>query len=399
MIFSNTFKNAWVLSISSALAGSAGTMMMLLGGLIGTDMAPSKIWATAPNALMIIGSAASVIPVNLGMRKLGRKHALWLFMALGMLTCWLATVALGANSFLLFCAASLLFGTLTTALMQSRFAAMESVASDARASAASLVMGGGIIAAFMGPEMAVLGANLTAVTYQGSFWLSLAIIGLAAALLALYTPVQSIHSENQGVSTKTRELLRSRSFCTAVIGGIVAYAAMSFIMTGTPISMHHIHGHSLIDTKWVIQSHIAAMFLPSFIAPLLFKRLGIRGMMLMGLGCFVATIVGGSLDTSVPGFWLQLVLLGVGWNFLFIASTTLLPLTHMPKDNLKAQAVNDFGVFAGAAISAFAAGWAINLLSWQQITLLCSAPVALMLAVLLWERMALNPTAGAQGPE
>lgn len=399
IIFSKAFKNAWILSISSALAGSVGTLMMLLGGLVGTDMAPSKVWATAPNALIIIGSATSVIPINLCMRVIGRKHALWLFMTMGMLACWLATIALGANNFVLFCMVAFLTGVVSTALMQNRFAAIESVAPEFQTTAASLVMGGGIIAAFVGPELAVFGADITAVTYQGSFWLCFGVIALAASLLKFYTPAQVNSPETFQAVAKTRDLLRNRSFCTAVVSGITAYLAMSFVMTSTPISMHHTYGHSLIETKWVIQSHIAAMFLPAFIAPLLSKKVGIRGMMLLGLSCYAATIVVGAFDTSVSGFWLQLVLLGVGWSFLFIGGTTLLPLTHAPKDSFKAQAVNDSAVFGCAAIAAFSSGWAINVLPWQHITLLCGLPISIMLATLLWERIAFNLDTDHQEPE
>ena len=161
---------------------------------------------------------------------------------------------------------------------------------------------------------------------------------------------------------------------------------MSFVMTGTPISMHHFHGHSLVDTKWVLQSHVAAMFVPSFIAPILFKHLNIRGMMLAGLVCYCGTIIIGFTDTSVGGFWLQLVLLGIGWNFLFVAGTALLPLTHNDKDRFKAQAINDSVVFTLQAVAALGAGWAINLLSWQQMLVGCLIPIIMMLTVLLWER-------------
>lgn len=125
------------------------------------------------------------------------------------------------------------------------------------------------------------------------------------------------------------------------------------------------------------------MFLPSFIAPLLFKHLQIKGMMVLGLVCYCATIVIGFFDTSVSGFWLQLVLLGMGWNFLFVAGTALLPSSHREEDKFKAQRLNDFTVFSISAVAALSAGWAISILSWQQMLLGCLIPVALMIIVLI----------------
>ena len=109
-------------------------------------------------------------------------------------------------------------------------------------------------------------------------------------------------------------------------------------------------------------------------------------MMLAGLVCYCGTIIVGFADTSVRGFWVQLVLLGIGWNFLFVAGTALLPSTHRDKDRFKAQAINDSTVFSLQAMAALSAGWAINLLSWQQMLMGCLIPIVLMLGILVWER-------------
>jgi MFS family permease len=380
------FYNVWVLSISSALAGSLITLMLLAGSLAGTNLAPTPDWATAPIALMIAGTAIAVIPVTYCMRRLGRKSALLVFMLASALICGLAILALQLHSFSLFCVTAFILGFCNAALLQTRFAAMESVAVEHGTTAASMVLAGGIIAAFVGPELAVIGRQLTDIDYQGSFALAALCILFAALLLSLYRPAAVSIDSNRTTETSILSLLSNPSLCLAVASGAIAYVVMSFVMTGTPISMHHFHGHSLVDTKWVLQSHIAAMFVPSFIAPILFKHLKIRGMMLAGLICYCGTIVIGFADTSVSGFWLQLVLLGIGWNFLFVSGTALLPLTHSDKDRFKAQAINDSMVFTLQAVAALSAGWAINLLSWQQMLMGCLIPISIMLVVLLWER-------------
>ena len=367
-------------------------LMALASSLIGAQLAPSPSWATAPIALMICGTAIAVVPATQLMRKLGRKIALFWFMSVGVLGCLIAIVALQIASFTLFCFASFILGVLSAALMQGRFAAMESVSEDNHATAASIVMGGGIIAAFIGPELAILGRQMSTVDYQGSFALAIACIGMSALALRLYKPAPQTLVAATQTQTPAMVLLANPTFFLALSSGAIAYVIMSFVMTGTPISMHHFHGHSLMDTKWVIQSHIAAMFLPSFIAPLLFKHFKIRGMMLLGLACYCTTIVIGLSDTSVSGFWLQLVLLGVGWNFLFIAGTSLLPSTHHEDDRFKAQAINDFTVFSFQAVAALSAGWAISLITWQQMLLGCLIPILMMLLILTWEGFKLSKT-------
>ena len=163
------FKNVCILSISSALGGSIITLMVLAGSLVGAELAPSTSWATAPIAIMILGTAITVIPVTQCMRILGRKNTLLLTMLIGALTCGLAMLALQIQSFSLFCLSSFLFGLNNASILQTRFAAMESVGEDHNATAASMVMAGGIIAAYIGPEIAVAGKQLTGVDFRGHF--------------------------------------------------------------------------------------------------------------------------------------------------------------------------------------------------------------------------------------
>jgi MFS family permease len=381
----NGFTNVWILTLSNALAASIMALMILVGSLVGSDLAPAAEWATLPLALTICGTAVGIVPATRVMQRLGRKQGLWAFMGLGLIACAMASLALEQRSFSLFCLAAVLLGTTNSALQQVRFAAMESVAPESGASAASIVMLGGIVAAFVGPELAVLGAHMTAVDYQGSFWLGALSIAFGAILLSAYEPVQ-VETTNKPIAAGSlRDIVRGRGFILAVASGAVAFVVMSFVMTGTPISMHHTYGHSLVDTKWVIQSHIAAMFLPSLIAPLLFRWLGIKGLMVAGLACYAATIAIGYFDISVNGFWLQLVLLGVGWNFLFVAGTALLPTSYKESDRFKAQAFNDSTVFSLQALASLSAGWALNLISWQQMLLLCTIPISLMLLALVWD--------------
>jgi MFS family permease len=391
----NGFTNVWVLTLSNALAASIMALMILVGSLVGSDLAPAAEWATLPLALTICGTAVGIVPATRAMQYLGRKRALWTFMGLGIIACAMASIALEQRSFSLFCLAAVLLGTTNSALQQVRFAAMESVAPESGASAASIVMLGGILAAFVGPELAVLGAHMTAVDYQGSFWLGALSIVCGALLLSAYKPAQIETTSKPIAAGSLRTILRGRGFILSVASGAVAFVVMSFVMTGTPISMHHTYGHSLVDTKWVIQSHIAAMFLPSLIAPLLFKWLGIRGLMVAGLACYGTTIGIGYYDISVNGFWLQLVLLGVGWNFLFVAGTALLPTSYKESDRFKAQAFNDSTVFSLQALASLSAGWALNLISWQQMLLLCTLPISLMLLALIWDLTAANRAARA----
>jgi len=383
-----SFRTVWLLAFANAISASAFPLMMLIGSIIGASMAPHPQWATLPIALMVIGTACGVIPATRTMALLGRKSTFIAFNTIGILGCLLAGHALSLGSFQTLCAAAFLLGITNAAIQQMRFAAMESVTLEHGPTAASIVMCSGIIAAFLGPEMAVLGQSLSSIEYRGSFWLGAGCFLTGSVLLLLfYQPAPLKRTETHSITARPlREMLQNRTLVLAIASGAVAFIVMSFVMTATPVSMHLHHGHSIADTKLVIQSHIAAMFLPSLLTALLFRFLAIRGLMLAGLACYGVMIVIGLIDASVMGFWGQLVMLGIGWNFLFVAGTALLPTAYREGEQFRAQAMNDTVVFGTQAIASLSAGWALSLISWQQLLLLCLLPMSAMVIALLWHR-------------
>lgn len=206
--------------------------------------------------------------------------------------------------------------------------------------------------------------------------------------MLFYTPAPQRAVTATGHARPLTTMLQNPTLLLAIASGAVGFVVMSFVMTATPISMHLHQGHSLEDTKWVIQSHIAAMFLPSLLTVWLFRLISLRGLMIAGLACFSTTIAIGLIDSSVMGYWGQLVMLGIGWNFLFVSGTALLPTAHEPGEQYRAQALNDSVVFSSQAVASLSAGWAITAMSWENMLLMCSLPLFLMAALLVRQRLA-----------
>jgi len=150
------------------------------------------------------------------------------------------------------------------------------------------------------------------------------------------------------------------------------------------VSMHVMDGHSLGHTKWVIQSHIVAMFLPSLVTAWIIKKIGLSRMMTTGLVAYVICIVIAFAGTEVSNYWVSLVLLGIGWNFLFIGATTLLPQCYKPSERFKVQAVNDFVIFGTQAVASLSAGWFIFAMGWK-VLLLINLPFIIFMFVVLYQ--------------
>ena len=337
--------NVWLLTIAYSLIMSLGATVVFVGGLVGNELAPYKNLATLPVAALTIGTACSVIPVTMLMKKIGRKASFIIICVVSIFVALLAAHAIRDKSFLIFCASTFLLGITVAAMQQFRFAAMESVPDEMHPRAAAGVLIGGIAAAFIGPEVALLGINLFNTTYMGSFVLLAGLFSLGLlVLLGFKNP--PIRQEKINIAGRPlREIARQPVFRIAILAATIGYAVMSFIMTATPVSMHIMDGHSLSETKWVIQSHIMAMFLPSLIAAWIINKLGLKKMMLSGLLAFIFCVAIAFAGHSVFNYWLSLILLGVGWNFLFIGGTTLLPQSYNAQERFKVQAVNDFMIF------------------------------------------------------
>ena len=83
-------------------------------------------------------------------------------------------------------------------------------------------------------------------------------------------------------------------------------------------------GQSFGASATVIQWHVLGMFVPSFFTGTLIRRFGVLPVM----GCGIA-LLAGHVAIAMSGieflhFLSGLILLGVGWNFMFIGGTTLL---------------------------------------------------------------------------
>lgn len=368
---------------------SIPAFLVFLGSIIGQQLAPDPGLATLPVGAFILGSALATLPVILGMRRWGRKRMFIFCAAISVAGGLLAIYSLTRQSFVIFVSAGVILGLGLAAGQQYRFAAMECVAPEDMPRAASRVLLGGIVAAFLGPEIAVRGEHLFEVAYAGSFVL-LTGLTLLAMVILLFLNAPAV--QDRVVSSGSRglfEILAQPVIWVAVVSGLASFAVMSTVMIATPLHMHFENGHSLAAAKWVIQSHIVAMFLPSFFVPWLIRRVGEVGLISLGAGAFVVAAAVIFSRYEFINYWLSLVLLGVGWNFLFVGGTTLLPLGYREAEKFKVQAFNDFIVFGVQAFCALMAGWLLTKIGWQNL-LLTMIPVLAVLAIAvfywLWSR-------------
>ncbi len=377
-------KNVWTLTIAQALMMSMNSLNVFVGGLVGNEMAPDPKLATLPVASIVVGTALSTVPVAAMMKHLGRKWTFLLVAVYSVLIALLAAYAIYLQEFYFFVICTFLLGLNAATLLQYRFAAMESVPGALIPKAASYVLLGGVASAFIGPEVAIAGKDLFAIAFVGSYVLLAGIFVLAGLVLLGYENNQITPHLESGEQRSLIEICRNPVFWVAVIGATVGYAVMTFIMTATPVSMHVMDGINLSDTKWTIQSHIVAMFVPSIITGWLIEKLGIAKMMIAGLLIYLVCIVVAYSGHGFHHYFGALLLLGVGWNFLFVGGTALLPQAYRTTERYKVQGLNELIVFSVQAVAGLSAGWVVFSLGWERLLLMTLPLILIQFGVILF---------------
>lgn len=378
-------RNVYVLSVAQALSAAGMMTVFLLGGILGSELAPMPQLATLPVSLTVVGLAATAIPAALLMERIGRRNAFVASAALAALAALAVAWAVVEGSFVLLCAATLVLGANLAFQQQHRFAAAESVPPGRVSHAVSMVMIGTLAAAAVGPQVALALKELVpGHEYAGSFVGVAALLAAAALVLTRCDPgLPTAREAAPGATRPLAQVVRQPLFVLAVAAAVVSYAVMSFIMTATPISMHVHDDHSDTETAWVIQSHLLAMYAPSLFSGRLVARIGVRAGMAVGLVLMLACVAIDSAGRDLMHYWWGLVLLGIGWNLLFVAGTTLLTTTYLAAERFRAQAVNEFAVFGTQALASLMAGPAIHALGWRTLNLVAIVPLALFAAALV----------------
>lgn len=381
-------RNLSILIAMQAFSMTAPPLVILIGGLVGARLAPSPGLATLPLALLVLATALSTIPASMIMRRYGRRLGFLLGNLVAVAGTLIGFLALVRGEFYWLLVATACLGFNMAFVNQYRFAAMESVEESRQGQAVSLLLLGGIFAALAGPEAGARGEHLLAQPYAGSFLLLAALQGVVTLLILFgYRDAKVVQAAvNAGDGRSWSELLGQPLLWLALFAGAVSYSVMSLVMTAAPVSMHEMDHHSLAITKTAIQAHILAMFVPSLATGWLIRRFGPTRLLVAGLAIYAGMIAAGLSGRTVGHYGLTLILLGVGWNFLFVAGTSLLPHCYRGAERFRVQALNDFLVFGTQAIASLGAGWLLFQLGWGPL-LWTTVPAVLLLGLLaLWTR-------------
>lgn len=379
-------RNLAILVVAQVAAVTGTVAMVTVGGIVGRGLADNPALATLPISLLIVGTALCTVLAAWTMARIGRARGFALGAAAGAVGSGLAIAAIATRSFVLFCAATVMIGCAAAFSQQYRFAAMESVSGAAGPKAVSVVLVGSMLGAVLGPGLVARGESwMPNIQFGGAFAVIAACYLLAAAaLMALRPASQAAGGDSLAEARPLRAIAQGRLFIAAVMGAAIGQGVMSFVMTAAPLAMHFVDQYSLQETANIIQTHVLAMYLPSLISGYLIVRFGVGRIMVIGTALLAATLAAGLAGRHIFHYGAAMVLLGFGWNFLYVGGTALLARTHRPAERFRVQALNDFTIFGVAAVGSLSAGVVMQALGWDAVLYASLAPIVLALAAIFW---------------
>jgi MFS family permease len=379
----STKRNVGLLAACQALLFTNNSTLIAINGLAGLALAPYVGLATLPVTCWVLGGAIGTMPASLHMRRVGRQRGLISGTLWGIVGALICAAAIWAQSFWLLCFGTLVFGVFNAYGQYYRFAAADVASGDFKAIAISLVLAGGLIGGVVGPTTSRWTIELLAPKFMGAY-LALIAFALATMLLLRFISMPTPSAaERSAAGRPLREIAAQPKFIVAVLAGAIGYGVMNFLMVSTPIAMQ-VCGHAYGDAAFVISSHIIGMFAPSFVTGPLIRRVGVLPVMFAGALLNFVSIGIALSGVAVMQFWWAMVILGVGWNFLYIGGTTLLTQTYRPEERARAQGTNEQAIFIMMTISSLTSGLTVTTAGWERVNLFALPLVAAVAIAIVW---------------
>jgi MFS family permease len=378
-----SYRDIALLACCQALLLVNNSGLIVMSGLVGYSLVDNKTFATLGVTSFVLGSALAAMPAALYMARVGRRRGFMTGSLIAIVGSGTCALGIAASSFPLYCLGTAIIGVYTAFGLQYRFAAAEVAAPAFKAKAISLVLAGGIVGGFIGPNASVWAKDLFSLPFLGSFLVLSAVALLALAVQSQVRVPTPSAAERAPGGRSLRAIAAQPVFIVAAPAAALGYGIMNLLMTASPLAMSFC-GHPFSAAAFIIEWHVVGMYAPGFFTGSLIKRLGVLKVIVAGallMSLCVAVAVSGF---AIWQFWVALVLLGIGWNFMYTGGTTLLTETYTPAEKAKTQGLNDAIVFAVMVVSSFSSGALVSATGWELMNLGALPFLAIVGAATLW---------------
>ena len=294
-------------------------------------------------------------------------------------------------NFTLFCVASMCLGIAQGCAGFYRYAAADSAEDAQKPRAISYVLAGGLLAAFLGPEIARNTVGLVpGHLYAGCFF-SIALVQVFSLLTLSGIDIPKPNRTEAG-GRPINVFFKMPIFVVGTISAAIGYALMSYMMTATPLQIVNIAKLGTSANATVIQWHVVAMFAPAFFTGNLIARYGAQVILIFGIFTYFLAIGCALAGDTFWWYFSSLVLMGLGWNFLFIGGSSLVVSVAQPEERGRVQGIADLMTTATVAVASLTAGVLHSQFGWEMMVLSALGPVLIIAASVLWLAMSRDTT-------
>jgi len=392
-------KITFILFLEQSLASAGFIAAATLNSIVGAKLSQHANWAGVPTAVYLLAGAFSAFIWGYVMDAIGRRGGLTLGLALGVVGSGFSFYAVAVSSFGWFLFGMIFMGIANAAVMLGRFAAAEVNPPNARGRAISNVVIGGTFGAVFGPNLVgPMGAWIKPIAgdeLAGAYVVSFVLfaIGMITVFLGLRPDPRDVGRQvaekypeaqtGSGVTRSVLEVLRQPAAMTAVITMALGQVVMVLVMVITSLHMRD-HQHGLADISLVISSHAFGMFAFSIISGRLADRFGRGPTILIGAGTLVLACLAATISPNVLPLGVALFLLGLGWNFCFVAGSALFADQLSQEERSRMQGFSDLLVGLSSAIGSLSSGLIFAAVGYNMMAFISAAMAFIPLIAVLW---------------
>ena len=389
-----------VLFVGQSLFSAGQIVSFGVMPIVAAQLGGSEAMAGLPATVTLVGRALAAFPVGWLMDRLGRRFGLSTGFMLCVIGSIISALAIGWASFIGFLVGVIIAGMGRGIGEQARFAAAEVETHDRRAKAIGLVVFAGTIGAVVGPllmapaEQGAIRFGLQSAT--GPLWVSALLFYLAFMLTVLMLRpdpmlVARTLEANQPKSAQTAGgELRTLGYIfadwnvrLALIAMTVGQLVMTTLMVITPLHMAKI-SYDTNAIGVVLMAHTIGMFALASVTGWLIDRSS--STLMIGVGSLILLLSAVLLPVS-NALWMlssSLFLLGLGWNFCFVAGSALLSAALQPGERGRVQGASETLISLASGIGSLSVGLLFATGGMFGISLGGFAFAAVLLVATLW---------------
>lgn len=354
-----------------AVANTGFIAAVTVTGLVAEEITGSASLSGIPGAVGTFGTALGATAVSILIGRSGTRAGLSSGYFVAAVGAALAMAATAVASFPLLLAGMLILGIGHSATQLSRYAAAELYDAHHRARAVGIIVWAGTIGSIVGPNLLEPSGRVVVAggfpELAGGYGVAVALFAAAALLYVVFLRLKPGQEGGQPKDlagtppTQWGELFRLPQVQVALTAMIIGQFVMVLIMAMTPLHIRHV-GLGLGVVGFVISAHTLGMFALSPLTGWLTDRFGSVRVIVAGGGLLAGSAV---LAAAAPTdgrtqLAIALFLLGLGWNFGFVAGSALLTRDVPQHIRTELQGRADSLVWVSAAVASVASGFVLE---------------------------------------